>query len=82
MKSLQTEIEVKHEIFISDDIKSEQVSLSDDSQDVNIKDELNDDISLKNEDITHGYDTEDEFLSVIKKIKYEYVEMKTNENGM
>lgn len=72
---------VKPEVFIKDNIKTEQLSISDDSQNNSVKDEVNIDLFVKDEDSATNYDTDDEFLSVIKKIKYEYIEEDTKEKG-
>ncbi|KAJ8730282.1 hypothetical protein PYW07_017320 [Mythimna separata] len=77
LKSVQEESGVKNEVFLRDEVKNEQdLTLSvecDDSLDIiNVKDEPKDELDLKNEDSTHDYESDDEFLSVIKNIKYEF----------
>lgn len=80
-KSALEESSVKPEVFIKDNIKTEQLSISDDSQNNSVKDEVNIELFVKDEDSATNYDTDDEFLSVIKKIKYEYIEEDTKEKG-
>uniref|UniRef100_A0A2A4JS95 Protein krueppel n=1 Tax=Heliothis virescens TaxID=7102 RepID=A0A2A4JS95_HELVI len=66
LKSLQEVNGVKNEIFLrDDDIKNEHQSMSDESLDATVKDEPKD---------VFDDDTDDEFLSVIKNIKYEFKE--------
>ncbi|KAF9421000.1 hypothetical protein HW555_002983 [Spodoptera exigua] len=76
LKLLQEGNSIKNEVFLRDDndIKSEQSSLTNDMQelDVTVKDEPKDDDLYKNEDDSRGYDTDDVLLSVIKNIKYEF----------
>lgn len=74
LKSVQEENGVKNKVFLTDDIKNEQI-LSvdcDDILDITVKEEPKDVLYLKNEDSTHDYESDDEFLSVIKSIKNEY----------
>lgn len=70
LKSVQEEGGVKNKVFLTDDIKNELISL-DDSLDVTVKEEPKDVLYLKNEDSAHDYESDDEFLSVIKSLKYE-----------
>nr|XP_021194516.2 oocyte zinc finger protein XlCOF6.1 isoform X2 [Helicoverpa armigera] len=68
LKSIQESNGVKNEeVFLrDDDIKNEHQSVSDDSMDATVKEEPKDGFD--------DGDTDDEFLSVIKRIKYEYKE--------
>lgn len=80
MKSVQEENGVKNEVFFRDEIKSEQmINLrfeSEDSLDViTVKDEPKE--NETKDDSSHVYESDDEFLSVIKNIKYEF----ERENG-
>ncbi|CAB3223785.1 unnamed protein product [Arctia plantaginis] len=76
-------VEIKNEIYLKEDeikIESEELSIGGDADE--LKHELNDDICLKRECPENDFNSasEDELLSVIKKIKYEYVEeVKENE---
>ncbi|CAH1645685.1 unnamed protein product [Spodoptera littoralis] len=83
LKQLHEESIVKNEVFLrddDDDIKNghEQPSspLSNDTQEpeVIVKDEPKDEILFKNGDDSHDYDDDNVLLSVIKNLKYEYVE--------
>ena len=82
MKSVQEDSGFNNKVFLKDDIKNEQISLSDDCDDaleITVKDEPKDVLYLKNEDSTHDYESDDEFLSVIKNIKYEFDRENENE---
>ncbi|XP_075973259.1 uncharacterized protein LOC142974680 [Anticarsia gemmatalis] len=77
-------LDVKSEVFITEDdveIKSKEISLIEDSTECKtiVKVEPADELCLKTEDdniLSDDFESDDELLSVIKKIKYEYV---TNE---
>ncbi|KAG6450316.1 zinc finger protein OZF [Manduca sexta] len=61
---------------VDNEIKVEIMSISDINED-NVKDEM----EIKNEEfMSHDYQSDDELLSVMKKIKYEFVEEETKEN--
>lgn len=75
-------VDIKNEVYLEEhDIKIETEAISGDEGE--LKEELDDDICLKRESPENDFHSasEEEFLNVIKKIKYEYVE-DAKENGM
>ncbi|XP_031765179.2 oocyte zinc finger protein XlCOF6.1-like [Galleria mellonella] len=73
--------EIKNEIFLRDDIKSEIASLSgDEFLDDHKSDEVKDELFSKDDNNLKDLPSDDEYLSVIKKIKYEHIAEETKEN--
>ncbi|XP_059059165.1 oocyte zinc finger protein XlCOF6.1-like isoform X2 [Achroia grisella] len=79
-----TGTDIKNEVFVRDDIKTEiESESSDEFPDLpDEKSDVKDDLFLKVDDNIKDNDniSDDEFLSVIKKIKYEHITEETKEN--
>lgn len=83
-------LDIKNEIFIREEdikIKSEiELPIHEDSTEVLVKEEFpngDDGLSWKPEEhADSNFESDDEFLSAVKKIKYEYISEEAKENGM